>query len=152
MHSISDLRGIFRVGDVLHPSHVTSVLRSPHRDARNAVGTRGAIPMFFARGNPYDVAGPDLAHRTSLGLGPADARDDIQRLAQGMRMPCRARARLEGYAGRDDPRRRFGGDDWILPDRARKILLGCLARRSRTGEMDVHRLTPCLSLLGSCVA
>src|SRR5258708_7608904 len=83
-----------------------------------------------------------LAHRTSLGLGPADARDDIQRLAQGMRMPCRARARLEGYAGRDNPRRRFGGDDWILPDRARKILLGCLARRPRTGEMDVHGVPP----------
>src|SRR5258708_33955690 len=98
------------------------------------------MPMFFARRNPYDVAGPDLAHRTSLGLGPADARDDIQRLAQGMRMPCRARARLEGYAGRDAPRRRFGGDDWILPDRVRKILLGCLRLCPRTRQSDITRL------------
>src|SRR6476469_9278480 len=143
MHSISDLRGIFGVGDVLHPGHVTSVQRFLPRDVRHAVGRRGAMPMFFARWNPYDVAGPDLAHRTSLGLGPADARDDIQRLAQGMRMPSRARAGLEGYAGRDNPRRGFGGDDWILPDRARKILLRCLARRSRSREMNVHRLTPC---------
>src|SRR6266849_1536997 len=100
------------------------------------------MPMFFARRNPYNIAGTDLAHRSSLGLGPAYARDDIQRLAQGVRMPCRARPRLEGYAGRDNPRRRFGGDDWILPDRARKILFGRLACRPRASVMDVHGVAP----------
>src|ERR1700682_92803 len=100
------------------------------------------MPMFFARRNPDNIAGPDLAHLASRGLGPAYARDDIQRLAQRMRMPGRARPRLEGYAGRDNPRRRFGGDDWILPDCARKILFGRLACRPRTGEMDVHGVPP----------
>src|SRR5260370_18581877 len=104
MHSISDLRGIFRVGDVLHPSHVTSVQRFLHRDVRHAVGRRGAMPMFFARRNPYDGDGPDLAHRTSLGLGPADARVDLQRLTQQMSMPYPAPATLAGYGMRDVPR------------------------------------------------
>src|SRR6267142_5286335 len=100
--------------------------------------------MFFARRNPNNIARSDLAHRASLGLGPAYARDDIQRRAKRMRMPCRARSRLERYAGRDNPRRRLSCNDWILPHCAGEILLGRLACRPRTGEMDVHGVPPAI--------
>src|SRR5260370_7332703 len=98
MRSISDLRGIFRVGDVLHPSHVTSVQRFLHRDVRHAVGRRGAMPMFFARRNPYDVAGPDLAPRTSLGLAPAAPTATIPRLPHAIRLPSPPPAPHQAYS------------------------------------------------------
>ena len=41
----------------------------------------------------------------------------------------------------DDPRRRFGRDDRILPDRAGEIFLGRAACRPRAGEMDIHGVT-----------
>src|SRR5450432_1539690 len=100
------------------------------------------MPMFFARRNPDHVARSDLAHRSTLGLNPAHARDDIQRLAQRVRMPIRSRARLKGYAVGDKPRRRLRCDDWILQDRAGEPLLGRATGGPRTGEMDIHGTPP----------
>src|SRR6202011_1049481 len=110
-----------------------------------------AMPMLFVRRNPDDIARPDLAHRPALGLNPADARDDVQRLAQGVRMPIGPCARLEGDAGRDDPRRGCGRDDRVLPDRAGEILLRRLACLPRTGEMDIHGVPPSLRTNAGCV-
>ena len=80
------------------------------------------MPMFFVRWNPDDIAWPDLVDRSALGLKPADAREDIQRLAERMRMPIGPRTRLKRDACRDTPRRGLGLDDRILPDCAGKML------------------------------
>src|ERR1700730_18941286 len=58
-------------------------------------------------------------------------------------MPIRPRARLKGYAVRDNPRRYLSRNDRILPDRAVKIFLGRKTCRPRTGEMDIHGIPPC---------
>ena len=56
------------------------------------------MPMLLAGRNPHHIAGSDFFNRSALGLDPAQARHDDQRLAERMRMPCRAGARLEGNA------------------------------------------------------
>ena len=66
------------------------------------------MPMLFAGRNPHHIARPYLDYRTSLGLDPAHACDDIERLPQWMSMPIGARAGLEGNAIRSYPRRGFG--------------------------------------------
>ena len=68
-----DLCGIFRVGHRLHPGRIISVQRFLHREVGHAVGRRSPMPMLFTRRNPDDIARPDLAHRFTLGLNPADA-------------------------------------------------------------------------------
>ena len=70
--------------------------------------------MLFTRRNPHHVTRTYLADRTSLGLNPADAGDDIERLPQRMGMPIRPRPRLEGHAVRGNPRRGFGRKLMIL--------------------------------------
>ena len=121
--ALSDLRRIFRVGHRLHPGHETSVQRFLHCDVGHAIGRRGAVPVLFARRNPHDIAGPYLKYRTALGLDPADARDDVERLAERVGMPVGPCARLEGDAIRGNARRGLSGNDRILPDRAGEIFL-----------------------------
>src|SRR5882757_53709 len=99
--------GIFRVGHRLHPGRMISVQRFLHRDVDHAIGRRAAVPMLFTRRNPDDIPG--------FALDPADPGDHVQRLAEGVRMPIRPRARLKGYAVRDDPRRYLSRNDRILP-------------------------------------
>src|ERR1700731_48166 len=96
------------------------------------------MPMLFTRRNPHHVPPTYLADRTSPGLDPADAGDDVERLPQRMGMPIRPRPRLEGDAVRSTPRRGFGHNDRILLDGAHKILLRRPAGRARAGEMDIH--------------
>src|SRR3981189_1919715 len=98
------------------------------------------MPMFFTGRNPDHIAWPDFAHRTTLGLDPADAREDVQGLAERMRVPCRARSRVERHPVRGNPRRRLGCNDRILPNCAREIFRGSPAGRPRTREMDIHRV------------
>ena len=59
---------------------------------------------------PDHVAGPDLLDRAALALRPAAAGGDDQRLPERMRVPCGARARLEGDAAL--PATRAGAVAW----------------------------------------
>src|SRR6266851_4923705 len=94
--------GIFRIGHRLHPGRMISVQPFLHRDVDHSVGRRAAVPMLFTRRNPDDIAGFDFAYRPAFALDPADPGDHVQRLAEGVRMPIRPRARLKGYAVRDN--------------------------------------------------
>ena len=60
--------------------------------------------MLLARGEPDDVAGPDLFDRTTLALRKAGAESDDQDLAKGMGVPGRTGAGLEGDGRAADPR------------------------------------------------
>src|ERR1700712_3139083 len=82
--SLADLRGIVLLPHRLHPGRMFSVERLLHGDVGHAVIRRTAMPMLFTRRDPDHVARPDLAERPALGLHPADARHDIQRLAERM--------------------------------------------------------------------
>src|SRR5271157_1269893 len=77
-----------------------------------------AVPVLFIGRDPYRVAGADFAHRTAPQRNAPHARDDMQGLAEGMSVPCGARARLETHEGPPDPRRRRRLDDGVLPYRS----------------------------------
>src|SRR5436305_10331361 len=65
---------------------------------------RSAMPVFLARRTPHDVTRPDILNRAAFALHPAEAGGNDQRLAERMRVPCRARARLEGDLRTGDTR------------------------------------------------
>ena len=69
-----------------------------------AVVGGGAMPMLFQRLEPDHVAGTNLLDGATFVLGPTAARGDDEGLAERMRMPCGARARLEGDDGSGDKR------------------------------------------------
>src|ERR1700724_799223 len=140
-----DLCGKFFVGHQLHPGRVTAVERFLYRHVGHASGWGAPVPVFLARWNPDHIARFDLAHRFALGLDPADARDDVQRLAERVCMPVGPRAGLEGHAICDNARRRFGCNDGIRPDGAVKMLFGRPACRPRAGEMDIHDVPPAMT-------
>src|SRR4029077_17158209 len=54
-----------------------------------------AMPMLLTGRKPDHIARPNFLDRTALTLRPAEAGRDHQRLTEGMRMPGRARTRLE---------------------------------------------------------
>ena len=54
------------------------------------------MPVLLARREPDDVAGADLLDRAALALHAAEAGGDEQRLAERVRVPRGAGARLEG--------------------------------------------------------
>src|SRR5579875_3571667 len=107
-----------------------------------SIAWSGAVPMLLARRDPHRVAGADLADRPAPGLDPADARRDVQRLAERMRVPGRARARLEADPGRAQPRRVGRLDDGILPDGPGETRRAHLARGARSACEYVHRRSP----------
>ena len=86
---------VLRVADLFHPIDALAVESLRDRDVTHGGVGRGPMPVLSAGRNPDDVARPDLFFRPPLPLHPAEARGDDQRLAQGMRVPCRAGARLE---------------------------------------------------------
>ena len=89
---------VLLVADVLHPVHDLAIELLLSGDVRHGGGWRGAVPVFLTRLEPDHVAGPDFLDGPADTLDAAPARDDDQRLAQRMGMPCGAGAGLE----RDD--------------------------------------------------
>jgi hypothetical protein len=57
------------------------------------------MPMLLTRRKPDDITRVDFLDRAAPSLHPAAAGRDDQGLTEGMGVPCRARARLEGDAG-----------------------------------------------------
>ena len=76
----------------------------------------GAMPMLFIRRDPHRVAGPDFLNRTARQLHAADAGYNMQRLAERVGVPSRARAGLERHPRRAQTRRGRRLYDGILPN------------------------------------
>src|SRR3954469_17433652 len=70
----------------------------------HCLGSRGAMPMLLAGFEPDDVTRLDLLYRSAVTLSPATAGRHDQRLTEGMRVPRRPRAGLEGHMCAGDPR------------------------------------------------
>src|SRR3954451_16743533 len=133
---------VLLVADVLQPLGVLAVELLLHRDMAHRRGRRGAMPMLLARREPNHVAGPDLLDRPALALHAAAARGHDQRLAEWVRVPRRARARLEGDQGASDTSRVRRGEERIAAPRTGKPLSRSLAGWLRACALDVHRLSP----------
>src|SRR5438034_11844731 len=98
---------IVLVGNLLQPGDDLAVPGFLDRDVGHGAGRRGAVPMLVLGRAPDDVAGADLDDRLALALGPAHAGGDEQGLAERMRVPWGARARLEAHNRPGEPRRRL---------------------------------------------
>src|SRR5579871_6518265 len=94
--ALARLRRVFVVPNRLHPRYITAVQGFLHGDVGHTGRWRSAVPMFLARRNPDDIAGPDFAYRSAFGLYATNPRDDVERLSERVRMPVRACSRLEG--------------------------------------------------------
>src|SRR2546421_13024813 len=85
---------VLLVADLLHPFHCFAVELFLNRDVRHRGDGGVAVPVLLAGREPDDVAGPDFFSGPAPPLRPATAGDHDQVLAERMRVPRRARARL----------------------------------------------------------
>ena len=110
------------VADLFHPVDNLAVELFLNGDVRHGRGRRGSMPVLLAGREPDHITGPDLLDRAAPALRPAAASRDDERLTERMRMPCRPRARLEGYAGALNECRIGRLKKWIDPYRASEPL------------------------------
>src|SRR5712691_4591347 len=85
------LAAVLAVADVLAPFGVAFA----HRQVSHEVVGRGAVPVPLAPGDLDDVAGADGGDGLAAGLDAPLALGHIQRLADRVAVPGRARARSE---------------------------------------------------------
>ena len=83
-----------------------------------------AMPMLFAGWKVYDVTRFHLADRTTPSLRQACPGNDLQRLAERMRVPRRASARFEAHQRGTHPCGRFRLDNRLLQHTACEVSLG----------------------------
>src|SRR6266446_8501445 len=88
------------VADLFHPVDRAAVQRLLNSDMHHRRGARRAVPVLLTGCKPHDIAGPDFLDGPAPALHPSGTERDNQRLAERMRMPGRARARLESDARR----------------------------------------------------
>src|ERR1700737_634118 len=99
---MSPLGLVLFVAHFLHPVDGLAVQRLLNGDVGHRRSRRCAMPVLLTGLEPDYIPWTDLFDRPALALHPAAPEDDDQRLTQWMRVPCRARAGLEGdgVAGR----------------------------------------------------
>ncbi|AAF84576.1 hypothetical protein XF_1767 [Xylella fastidiosa 9a5c] len=129
---------VLLVGDVLQPLDVLAIERFLDRDVGHGRVGRGAVPVPVARRAPDDVAGADFDDRLAFALRPAAARGDDQRLPQRVRVPGRARARLEGDGGAGHAGRRRRGVQRVDANRAGEPLDRSFDGRLRSSAFEFH--------------
>src|SRR3954451_8387146 len=88
------------VGDLLHPVDVLAVDNLGNGEMAHAGFVSGAMPVLYARRDPNDVSGLDLALRLIPFLHPAGSERDDQHLPRWMGMPSGARAGFERHVTR----------------------------------------------------
>jgi hypothetical protein len=93
------LFAILLVADLFHPLNDFAVEIFGDGKVGHGGSGRSAMPMFFAGRKPNDIAGSDFFDRATLALRPAATGADYERLSEGMRVPCRPRARFKRHAG-----------------------------------------------------
>ena len=96
---------ILFVADFFQPVHGFAVELFLNGDVRQGRGGRGAVPMFLARRKPDDVARPNFFNRSAPALCQSAASGHDQGLAQRVRVPRGASARLKRDDGTGHSRR-----------------------------------------------
>ena len=88
---------------LFHPLHDLPIEIFLNGDVCNGCGRRSAVPMPFSRWKPYHVARTNFFNRAAFALNASTTGSDNQSLAERMRVPSCACARLKrdtcaGYA------------------------------------------------------
>src|SRR5215207_5437215 len=132
---------ILLVADLLQPILVLAVDGLPDGEVCHGGGGRRAVPVLNAWRKPDHVAGPDLLLQAAPLLHEAEARRDDEGLSDGMRVPSRAGARLEGDVPARHPRRSGRGEHGIDPHRACEVVRRAFGGGLRAGAGDPQGLT-----------
>ena len=75
------------IGDLFHPVDGLAIEGFGDGDVGHGRRSCRAVPMLLARRYPNDIAGPDLLPRSAVGLHPAQAGSNDQRLTERVRVP-----------------------------------------------------------------
>src|SRR5438045_3437355 len=94
--------------------------------------------MLLAPGNPNHITGADLLSRPARALRPAAAGRHDQGLAERVRVPRGARARLKGDAGAGSTRRLGTFEQRVDPNGASEPIRWPLAGPLRATSFDFH--------------
>ena len=90
---------VLLVSDVFEPVDDFAIEAFLDGDVGHGGGRGGTVPVFFARGEPDDIAGMDFCDGSAEALGAAGAGGDDDGLAEGMGVPGGAGAGLESDGG-----------------------------------------------------
>ena len=88
---------VLLVADLFHPIDSLAAELFLDGDVAHCCGCSCAVPMLFTGRKPHDIAGANFFDRTALAPHPAPTGRDNQRLTEGVRVPGRASAGLEGH-------------------------------------------------------
>src|SRR5207248_8383998 len=100
--------------------------------------------MLLTRLEPDHISGSDFLEGAAVPLYQAVACRDDEDLAKGMRVPCRASARLEGDGVTRCPSRSSRLEQGINSYRAGKPIGRSLTGRLRATPLDLHCPSPLL--------
>src|SRR5579863_780412 len=129
---------VLLVADLLHPIDILAVELFLNRDMAHGRGHARAVPVLFAWRKPHDIAGTNFLDWAALALRPAATGRDDQRLAERVRMPGGASARLEGDQSAGDARGIRRGEQRIDAHRAREPIRRAFIGRLRSASFDFH--------------
>ena len=106
---------VLGVGDRFEPANHDAVLRFGYGDMGHRAAARRAMPVLHARRRPDDVAWADRTDGLALGLHPATAGADDEKLPERMGVPVAVRARLEcdGRPAKPGVARALEGEDTV---------------------------------------
>src|SRR5437763_1321195 len=100
---LSLCRGVFLVCDLLAPNDgAARVVHFLHGDVGHEAVGRSAVPVVLARLEVDAVAGTNDLDLSGAALASTDALGHIDRLPEGMGVPCGPRTRGEVHAGRGE--------------------------------------------------
>jgi hypothetical protein len=89
------LSPVLLITDLFHPVRALAVQLFHNGDVRHGCGRRSAVPMLLTGREPDHIAWPDFLNRAAPTLRPSESGRNDQNLAQWMRVPCSAGARLK---------------------------------------------------------
>lgn len=90
---------VIGIANFLEPGDMLAVKGLVHGDMNHPVSGRCSVPMFFTGWDPDRVTGLQFQNGAAPCLGSAGSGDNVECLAEGVRMPGRASARFERHAG-----------------------------------------------------
>src|SRR6266571_7804689 len=126
------------IADFFHPINDIAVEIFLNGNVRHGRGRRRAVPMLLARRKPNHVARTNFFNRAAFALNASTAGSNNQSLAERMRVPSRACARLEGETCAGYACRSGSAEQWINPHRAGEPIYWAFAGWLRACYFDFH--------------
>lgn len=126
------------VANLLHPLDDLAFEGFRDGDVCHGRGGRGAVPVFFARCEPNDIARAEVLDRTPFPLRTTGPRHDKKCLPERVGVPGCARARLEGDRSATNAGRSRSGERRVNSHRASEIVGRAFGRGLGSVALDIQ--------------